>query len=110
MTKTEIRNVLIEMLSTYCKYRAEMLYWVAQENCPIDEKMRERASRYANEIYSDLLQEIHEVRDAFDQKYEDTDDEEIAYSIDFEKVVKEVDKKASAVAETMRQANGIFIK
>lgn len=110
MTKTEITNVLIEMLSTYCKYRAEMLYWVAQANCSIDEKTRDRASRYANEIYSDLLQEIHEVRDAFYYKYEDTEDEDIAYSIDFDEAVKEVNKKAIAIAETMRQANGIFIK
>lgn len=110
MTREAIVKDLVDMLSTYRRYRAELSYWAAQYNFPTDEKMRDHALPMMRISHADMLEELRSVHAIFDAKYEDTDDEDLAMEIDFEKVVKSVDKEASEIAEKMRTVNGIYIK
>lgn len=110
MTKEKMTKVLVEMLSKYRRYYAELMYWETQYNFPEDDDMREHAQKYHVSLYKEAMEELKKVHDEFDYKYEDTDDEDIAYSIDFGKVVKSVNSEACEIAETMRKANGIYIQ
>ena len=108
--KTEIINNLIDALKFYKRYYAELLYWAAQCNFPTDEKMREHASSPRNFLYDEAMKELHRVRESFYYMYEDTEDEEEAYAVDFDRVVRQIQAEAGEIAEKMRRVNGIFIK
>ena len=101
---------LINMLETYKRYDAEIMYWETQYNFPVDETMRERALRHKNGLREDAEAERKRAVEAFLDKYEGTEHEDEAYQIDVTKVLREVHGGACKIAEEMRRANGIFIE